>query len=401
MPASAPSGNGKRRASAQAATVPSLPANMVSQASSAPKQKNLVLFAGVAGAALALVVLLSLILGGKSTGSLAVGVSSSAGKEVSGVHVFVDGAEACANASVCEVEELEVGSHKVKATAKGFADSTLKLVTIEAGKAVSLNLELDPDSAETGLRFKSSMKDLTLSVDGKSKGDLPDELLNLKAGSYDIVITGNKFLKPFQKKITLKQDEIVSIEPEFELESAEVTIELGENAKGAKMYLKGGKKTAPLHNQGLPKKFSLDPSKSYRVVASRKGYEDFEENLEFSVSSPQASVVIDLVESEDAEEEEKSKVVPVARPRSTNRPVTTTPKAPKPPAATAKGKLNINSIPVSRVLLDGRPLGTTPKFGVSVSPGSHTVLFVYKGARQTKRVNVKAGGTATAAVRFK
>ena len=38
--------------------------------------------------------------------------------------------------------------------------------------------------------------------------------------------------------------------------------------------------------------------------------------------------------------------------------------------------LNFNSIPVSNVVLDGKPLGGTPKLGDSASAGSHTVIFV-------------------------
>ena len=45
------------------------------------------------------------------------------------------------------------------------------------------------------------------------------------------------------------------------------------------------------------------------VVASRKGYESFEEKLEFSVESPQASVVIDLVESEEEEERDDRNLI--------------------------------------------------------------------------------------------
>jgi serine/threonine-protein kinase len=73
----------------------------------------------------------------------------------------------------------------------------------------------------------------------------------------------------------------------------------------------------------------------------------------------------------------------------------------KPVAAAGNGTLNINSIPVSNVILDGRPLGTTPKAGLSVAAGAHTVVFVHaEHGRKVRSVNVPAGGSATAAVRF-
>lgn len=74
--------------------------------------------------------------------------------------------------------------------------------------------------------------------------------------------------------------------------------------------------------------------------------------------------------------------------------------APKPEPA-AQATLNINSIPRSNVVLDGRPLGMTPQLGVSVSPGTHTVVFVHPElGRKVAGTSVKAGATGTVAVRF-
>ncbi|MDC0740683.1 serine/threonine-protein kinase [Polyangium mundeleinium] len=73
-----------------------------------------------------------------------------------------------------------------------------------------------------------------------------------------------------------------------------------------------------------------------------------------------------------------------------------------PQAAQGNGTLNINSIPVSKVVLDGRPLGNTPKVGLSVPAGTHTVTFVHsERGKQTVTVTVNAGETKTAAVKFK
>jgi serine/threonine-protein kinase len=75
--------------------------------------------------------------------------------------------------------------------------------------------------------------------------------------------------------------------------------------------------------------------------------------------------------------------------------------AERPSAPAGKGMLNINSIPVSNVILDGKPLGQTPKVNVSVSPGAHTVIFVHpEHGRKAKSVTVEAGKTAAAIVRF-
>jgi hypothetical protein len=57
--------------------------------------------------------------------------------------------------------------------------------------------------------------------------------------------------------------------------------------------------------------------------------------------------------------------------------------------------LNINSIPVSSVILDGMPIGSTPKVKFPVSPGSHSILFVNadQGFKKQISVAVEAGET--------
>ncbi len=76
------------------------------------------------------------------------------------------------------------------------------------------------------------------------------------------------------------------------------------------------------------------------------------------------------------------------------------------PAATSSASspvatLNINSIPVSMVILDGKPIGSTPKVGLSVPVGSRTVVFVHPVmGKKSTTVTLKAGETKTAAVKF-
>jgi len=68
---------------------------------------------------------------------------------------------------------------------------------------------------------------------------------------------------------------------------------------------------------------------------------------------------------------------------------------------TGPGTLNINSIPPSRVVLDGKPLGHTPKVGVSVPAGAHTVMFVHPElGKKSVTVRVRPGEMKVAAVRF-
>ncbi len=65
------------------------------------------------------------------------------------------------------------------------------------------------------------------------------------------------------------------------------------------------------------------------------------------------------------------------------------------------GLLNINSIPPSKVVLDGRPIGSAPKVGVRVPAGKHKVIFIHPElGRRELLVDVLPGTTAKAVVRF-
>jgi serine/threonine-protein kinase len=117
----------------------------------------------------------------------------------------------------------------------------------------------------------------------------------------------------------------------------------------------------------------------------------------------------------DAERERQAREAaatePGPRDEGPSRPKKKSPRSPpplapsRPPASDGreradKGTLNINSVPASEVILDGRPLGKTPHVGVVVSPGTHTVIFVTKESRTSRSVTVEAGRTATVAARL-
>ena len=72
-----------------------------------------------------------------------------------------------------------------------------------------------------------------------------------------------------------------------------------------------------------------------------------------------------------------------------------------PRAVTSRGAtLNFNSIPVSTVLVDGRPVGTTPLRGVQVAAGTHSVVFANASGRRVASVKTTPGSNKTVVVRF-
>jgi serine/threonine-protein kinase len=61
------------------------------------------------------------------------------------------------------------------------------------------------------------------------------------------------------------------------------------------------------------------------------------------------------------------------------------------------GTLRINSRPWSQVVIDGRPIGSTPQMNVSLSEGTHKVTLINPDfdIKKTLTVKIKAGQIET------
>ncbi len=337
---------------------------------------------------------------------MVVSVAGPGGTAVQGVSVLLDGKEVCQD-SACKIADLKPGSYVIKARAEGYAEMAGKAYEIASGEQKAINIEMVMGKGTTGLKVSSDDSSLILTVDGKKIGALPQELANIEPGKHTIKLAGSPFIKKFEKTITIKKGEVFDFEPELELAKGQINIKLDESAQGAKVSLIVNGKRRSLASTikkagSKPVKIDLPVAgKTYKLRATRKGYEKFEEVLEFSVGEPIRSVTITLLKEGEDDEEEATHAPRGTRtltraPSRNNAPTRT-----KKPATSGKGKININSIPKSTVILDGRPLGSTPKIGVSVSAGTHTVVFVHpKFGRKVRQLKIAPGGTGTAAVRF-
>ena len=66
-----------------------------------------------------------------------------------------------------------------------------------------------------------------------------------------------------------------------------------------------------------------------------------------------------------------------------------------------KGYLNISSVPTSKIVLDGKVLGDTPKVKVKVTPGAHQILLIdNKGTKFEKSVLVVDGEIVSVSHKF-
>ena len=339
-------------------------------------------------------------------GSLVVSVSGPGGKSIDGVQVFVDNTQRC-DATPCQVTDLPRGVHFVKVAAASYTTTAPKAVKINAGEESAENVELVRGSEGSGLKVIAEGAGLKLSVDGKDYGPLPQEIKDLTPGEHTVKIDGGERYESLEKRLNVDADKVTTFEPKLKVKKGLATIKAGENADGAKVLLVSGSERRPVPS--LPLRVDITSDKPYSIVASKKGFSEFKQDITFEDGQAERTFVVDLGSSGSASSSSSESPAPEPRHDSgsahalapSTPAVPSKPTPPAPTAAAGKGTLNINSIPMSNVLLDGKPLGQTPKVGVSVSAGPHTVIFVHpEHGRKAKSVNIEAGKTAAAIVRF-
>jgi serine/threonine-protein kinase len=236
-------------------------------------------------------------------------------------------------------------------------------------------------------------------VNGKEVGPLPQEVKNLRPGEHDVKVVGGSSFEDWTQKITVSADKVADLgSVKLNVKEGTATIKLGKNAKGAKVLFVCGQQPGRVLDEKYYAKGVKLPSEGCKIIAQRKGFADVSQAVTFEPGEPARTFTIDFAR--------KAKTAaPRTRPRVQPRPIKPRPvKPPEPPRekATATGTLNINSIPPSAVVLDGRPLGKTPRIGVKVKPGRHTVVFIHrKYGKRVKKITVKEGKRSAAIVNFK
>jgi hypothetical protein len=372
-------------------------------------------------------------------GGLVVAVAGPGKKQVDSVQVFVDGSKKC-DTSPCVVRDLSTGNaHIVKIKAPGYANPADQPVSIKSGEDIVVNIDLSPASSGGGLKVTSEGSGQKLWVDGKEIGVLPQEVKDISPGEHSIKVGGNDRYETYEEKVTVPADEQKLVGPlKLKVLRGLAIIEPGANADGAKVILVSGSEKRALTK--LPTRIDIVTEKDWKLVASKKGYVDYQAPLKFDAGMAERTFKIDLYKPGQSPNGEGSSsggsiedvtTPEVAAPRvasaggtvaaaprsgkkpgflagmgdstpaSTPTPAKPAPTPAKPAPAAGQGTLNVNSIPVSNVIVDGRPMGSTPKMGLSVPAGTHTVVFVHpEHGRKVVTVTVGAGQSQTAATRF-
>jgi len=364
-----------------------------------PQQRPTGLIIGAGVAVLVLVVAILLMM--PHSGQIAVNVSDSKGGAVKNLQISVDGKLQCDSAP-CLVHNLSAGSHTVKVEANGYEALADKAVAVESGKDQAVAFQLSPlsPSGGTGVKVTGGQPGEKLSIDDRDIGPLPQEIHDLTPGSHRVRVSGGDRYAAVERTVTVAKDEFQDLGTvTLKVIKGRATVSLA--TSGAKVFLVSGSDRRELPT--LPMQIDLDPAKQWTLVATKAGYADYTQVLSFDDGQAEKSFVVTL---DPKTASPTSGSMSFSPPPQTYTPPPSAPYHPPathethaaPPAAAGaggEGTLNMNSIPPSSVVLDGKALGSTPQIGITVSAGTHTVLFVNadQGTKKQVSVTVAAGET--------
>jgi serine/threonine-protein kinase len=371
----------------------------------------------LAAASLVLSVLMAVVLLVPRRGQLRIDAAVDGGGRLERAEVYVDGRKEC-DTVPCTVANLSPGPKTIKLIAPDGAAPELVIETVERGeeKAVVIPVRGSRGAGGTRLVVAVGQPGLKVTVDGVDRGPAPINLHGIAPGPHRLRFDAGPRFEPLERTVEVPAGQTLEIAAvNLKVLRGRATIDL--LTPGARVIL--ARVDTPSNAKLLPGPWpmALDLDPGWKVSASLRGFRPFEQPVTFSDGVPETSLRVELqpegavvAQASPAAQAPVSPRVAAAAPASprignyqkaSGADEDDEPAASEPAASGGGGVLNINSLPLSKVLLDGKPLGSTPKVGVKVSAGSHTVTFIHPElGRKSLSVSVKPGGTATASVRF-
>jgi hypothetical protein len=346
----------------------------------------------------------------KRPGGLQVEVKDAAGASVPKASVYIDGRKVC-EATPCSVRDLQVGRYAVRVMLSDDDALEPLNVDVQAGSITPVTFTYNPQTAT--IVAATTQPDVRLAVDGVDRGPLPVKLTDLAPGKHQLSFSGKRF-KTAEKSIEVKAGDTLDLEvPRLVVTNGVAKVSVKSEGVSISLVRADGAEPPRAYNIAEARPIEVDTAISWKLVAKKKGFPDLVQSLTFADGEPERTITVEFKEDKPAQPEPVASAAPApvavspTLPQPTKAPTPEPkpePAKPEPVAAqpTGNGFLNINSIPASRVLLDGQPLGETPKSNVSVSAGTHTVTFIHPElGKKSVSVKVGPGETKTASAKLK
>jgi hypothetical protein len=335
------------------------------------------------------------------SGSLIVTVAGPSGAAVPGVSVRVDGTERCTSAP-CVVKDLKAGMHLVSAAGAGLQASADRAVVLESGEQVAHHIVLSGEERSTaGLSVAAIGTGLHVQVDGRDVGAPPVTLNDVTPGEHTVRILGaERYYQPYEEVVRLERGEVRSLGPvRLRVLRGRLDLRSGDGSDGAMVSVDGRR---VWH---LPASIELSAEESHEVTAVKAGYNALTQEVVFDGTAERAVTISFGPDLGGAAGPAPAPAFHVATSTASRAPSSAHASAPAAAVAVAPtsgvATLDITSTPPAAVVVNGRPLGTTPLHGVHVGAGKQTVLFVHPSlGRKVASANVAPGGRATIGVKF-
>jgi serine/threonine-protein kinase len=365
--------------------------------------------------AITIVAVAALVLGAvlfmPSKGKIVVNVSDSRGATVNRIDVFVDGEKTNCATAPCYLPYSQ-GTHEVKVVADGYDVPAPQAVVVKSSDPATVNFTLGSTSG-SGIKVGGAQAGVKLYVDEKEVGPLPQIVRDLTPGDHTIRVAGSERYQPLERHVTVERDKLEDLGTlTLKVLKGKVTVSLG--TSNARVFIVSGadRRELPM----LPISVDIDTAKSWSLEGTKAGYDDYRQLISFDDGQAEKTYTVTLEpKSSGAPPQQAYAPAPQYSPPPSYQAAAPAPR-PAPQSAGGGGGggeasagggggeafLNINSIPPSTCILDGKSLGSTPRIHVSVKPGSHTVKFVDSddGLTKTIFVNVGSGETKPAVAKL-
>jgi hypothetical protein len=276
--------------------------------------------------------------------------------------------------------------------------------------------------------------DVSVALDGKPiPGSSPFVIGQIVPSIPHEVVVSKPGYRAWSSQFQLQPDETMQLPP-VSLEPLESGFALDSVPSGAAVYV-----DAKRLEQTTPVRVGDLGAGDHQIRLEAQGYSPWESSLHVTPGTvlelPTAQLSARAADSEAqaqpklaAQQSPSAPTLPATahapprsspRPAPSPRPVSTRPAAPVPEEATheapaheapapsppaaaeatsgGSGTLRVQTRPWSKVLVDGRLVGTTPLMNVPVSAGHHTLTFVNDdfGIRKSVKIQVEDGQTLT------
>lgn len=256
-------------------------------------------------------------------------------------------------------------------------------------------------SKNAGIVIAGSQPGVKVFIDGVEKGVLPLSRVDVAPGTHTIRFDAGDRHERTESTVDVEAGAVKDLGViQLRVVRGQIAIDLA--TPGATVALfqtaPNGVETKLPVNDWSKQPATIDvEGDGWTLVAKKTGYNDFTQAISFEDGIAEKAIRVELSEV-------GVPAAPAAPPPAGAAAAAQSagPKeAPSAPAPVGEGTLHINSIPISKVLLDGKPLGSTPKVSVTVSAGTHQVTFIHPElGKKTITVTLKPGETKTAVIKF-